>query len=327
MDAIETLGVPAHPGGILVERPELTVGLVRATSSPTGLEVELMARRPPDRRTALQRQADIRAGRDVPAVVARHLLPAYDEGRELRFARLDEHGRAHWSYPAQLFSDSGFSDGRAGPSLRVCYQLPPVFDAGSFVLAWPEIGFPEKVVHLALPDRATVERDTICLWQASTSAVSAPDAGLSHRDAATGLPAVEAERGRSVAAPRLMRRAGNAIVVLTRLTAVGPFLSMEIRSVARGEVAGKITESAFPPREGESARFRHSASVAVVNGADAMWLHPNEATASGGPDAYEETGEYTVERPDSDALDLIVGWAAAGMPEGQLTIPITDGGR
>jgi hypothetical protein len=34
MDAAETLGVPAHPGGLLVDRPELTVGLLRATFHP-----------------------------------------------------------------------------------------------------------------------------------------------------------------------------------------------------------------------------------------------------------------------------------------------------
>lgn len=147
MDATETLGVQAHPGGMLVDRPELTVGLVRATSSPTGLEVELIARRPPDRRTAAQRQDDIRNGRDVPAVAARRLLPAYDEGMDLRFAHLDEHGRARWSYPKRMSSHAGASDGQ---SLRVLYQLPPVFDTGSFVLAWPEIGFPETVVHLSL---------------------------------------------------------------------------------------------------------------------------------------------------------------------------------
>src|SRR4051812_26400889 len=143
-DAAETLGVPAHPGGMLVERPELTVGLVRATSSPAALEIELIARRPPDRR----------AGIRAPA--APHLLPAYDEGMDLRLAGLDENGRAHWSYPTQSSSESGVRF-----HLRALFRLPPVFDAGSFVLAWPEIGFPETVVRLPLPDRETVERGTV----------------------------------------------------------------------------------------------------------------------------------------------------------------------
>jgi hypothetical protein len=322
VDFTETLGVPAHPGGLLVERPELTVGLVRATSSLTGLEVELIARRPPDRRTGPERQADIRAGRDVPAVAARRLLPAYDEGMDLRFARLDEHGHAQWAFPLSSASDTGFSDGRSGPSLRTLYQLPPVFGAGSFVLAWPEIGFPETVLHLTLPDRATVERGTVRIWQAPAPPTSTPDPGLRHRDARAVLPAVQVERGRSVAAPRLLRRAEHAVVVLNRLTAAGPVLSLEIRSVARGDVAGSITARSFPPADGEPARRRPGAAVAVVDGAEALWLHPREASASGGPHAFEETGDYLLERPAGDLLHLIVGWAAAGLPDACLTIPL-----
>ena len=53
-----------------------------------------------------------------------------------------------------------------------------------------------------------------------------------------------------------------------------------------------------------------------------MWLHPEEATASGGPDIFEDTSEYLLHRPDGDTLDLIVGWPAAGLPEVQLDIPL-----
>ncbi|GIE76983.1 hypothetical protein Aph02nite_29330 [Actinoplanes philippinensis] len=76
-----TLGVLAHRGGLIAERPELTVGVLRAVSRPTGLELELVARRPLDRRSAGERQADIRAGRRGPAPAPRRLLPPYDEGR------------------------------------------------------------------------------------------------------------------------------------------------------------------------------------------------------------------------------------------------------
>ncbi|TMM35952.1 MAG: hypothetical protein E6F99_17355 [Actinobacteria bacterium] len=72
----------AHRGGLVVRRPELTVGVVRAVSRPTGLELDLLARRPPDRRSATERQADIRAGRDAPPVVPRRLLPKFDEGTD-----------------------------------------------------------------------------------------------------------------------------------------------------------------------------------------------------------------------------------------------------
>jgi hypothetical protein len=325
MDVSETLGVLAHPGGMLVERPELTVGLLRATAGPAALEIELVARRPPDRRTALERQADIRAGRDGVTAAERRLLPDNDEGMELRFAQLDDDGRARWAYPIQSASSSGWSDGRAGPSLRALYQLPPVFGAGSFVLAWPEIGFPETVIRLALPDRATVDRGTVGIWQAPAPPTSAPAPGLRHRDDAPELPDVEVERGRSVAAPQLLRRNENAVVVLTRLTAVATILSMEVRCAARGAVAGDIIARSFPPGSagGTSPRHRPAAAVAVLNGAEARWLHQQEGTAGGGPDGFEETGEYHLERPAGDTLDLIVGWPAAGLPEARLTIALT----
>jgi hypothetical protein len=36
-----------------------------------------------------------------------------------------------------------------------------MFDEMRLVLAWPEIGFPETVVRIPLPDRASVERGTV----------------------------------------------------------------------------------------------------------------------------------------------------------------------
>src|SRR5690349_21489759 len=95
---VETFGVLAHHGGLVVERPELTVGVVRAVSRPTGLELELLARRPLDRRSASERQADIRAGRAAPSTAARRLLPSFDEGIDLRVGWLDHDGRAHWEF-------------------------------------------------------------------------------------------------------------------------------------------------------------------------------------------------------------------------------------
>ena len=41
----QSLGAVAYPGGVLVCRPELTVGVVHAVSRPSALEVELLARR------------------------------------------------------------------------------------------------------------------------------------------------------------------------------------------------------------------------------------------------------------------------------------------
>jgi hypothetical protein len=326
MDPAETIGVLAHPGGVLVDRPELTVGVVRATSHPTGLDIELLARRPPDERSADQRQADIRGRRDAPPIAERHLLPAYDEGLDLRFGLLDEAGHAHWTYSSGSISDSGGpAFGGRGPALRVLFRLQPLFDAASFVLAWPEIGFPETVVHLTLPDRATVERDTVSIWAAPLPAAAAVGAGLQHRDdRAEWTAEVEVETGRAVAPPGLLRRNEHAAVLLTRLTAVGSMLSMEVRSAARGAVADSISETGFPPAEQSSGRRRLGASIALLDSAEARWLWPVQGTATGGADSFEDTSEYVFRRPPGDSLDLVTGWPDAGLPEARLTIPLAE---
>jgi hypothetical protein len=311
------LGVLAHPGGLIVERPELTVGVLRVISRPTGMEIELLARRPRDRRTALERQAVIRARRDGKPVAARRLLPQHDEGENLRFGWLDGDGRAHWSYPLHGSYDSGgTADDGWGPTLRAVYQIPPLFDGASFVLAWPEIGFPETVIRMDLPDRATAERDAVSIWEAPVHVSVVPGGSLTYRDDEAPTTQVAIEGGQAVATPRVLHRSEHAVVVLTRLAAVGPLLSMQVRSVARGDVARSITAEP-PPR-----RRRSGASIAVLQGGGALWLRPHESMASGGPQAFEDTAEFTLSQPDGDALDLVVAWDVAGLPEARVTIPI-----
>jgi hypothetical protein len=55
-----------------------------------------------------------------------------------------------------------------------------LFERTALVLAWPEIGFPETVVELPLPDRATVERGTVSVWEAPVEAEPAPTPRRSH---------------------------------------------------------------------------------------------------------------------------------------------------
>lgn len=325
----DVVGVLAHPGGLLAARPELTVGVVRATSTPTGLQVELLARRPPDERSAVQRQADIRARRDTRIAPApRRLLPEYDEGMNLRFGWLDGTGRAHWSYPSESSCSSGGPvDGGQGPSLRADFLLPPLFDRASWVLAWPEIGFPETVVTVTLPDRATVERETFSIWQAPVH--TAVPGSLTYHDGPLWTAPVAVETGQAAAPPRVLHRGEHAVVVLTRLTAVGRVLSMQLRSLARGPVAGAISATAFPPRvavddagvtrvPGRPPR----ASVAVLHGDDARWLASQDATTTGGEQVFEDTSEFVLDRPDGDVLDLLLAWPAAGLPEVRVHIPI-----
>jgi hypothetical protein len=314
MTVDETLGVPAHRGGLIAERPELTVGVLRAVSRPTGLELELVARRPLDRRGAAQRQADIRAGRPGPVPAARRLLPPYDEGLELRLGWLDADGRARWLFPVSSSSFSGdHVGGGDGATLQAVFRLPPMLDRVRVVLAWPEIGFPETVVDLPLPDRATVERGTVSIWTAPVHA-GPPPPGLRHRagDHPPRTPAMES--GRIVAAPRVLARTGGAVVVLTRLTAAADTLSLEVLSVARG----RYDEDAFyDPRREDS---HPGAFVAVVDGSDAVRMPLSSAGFGGGGEIFVCTAEFLAPRPPGDVLRLLITWPAAALPDAYVEV-------
>ena len=148
----ETLGLLGHPGGILVDHPRLRVGLVAAVSRPDGLTLDIIGRSPRNPTSMT----------DPPA--RRVLLPRYDEGMDLRVARLDADDRPQWMY-GDTETGRGHASG-GGTVVRTRLRLPPTFDAVRLVLAWPEIGFPEAVVTLALPDREAVARASTSVWTA-----------------------------------------------------------------------------------------------------------------------------------------------------------------
>ncbi|WP_433059887.1 hypothetical protein [Dactylosporangium sp. CS-033363] len=309
MSKLETLGVLAHRGGLIAEHPQLTVGVVHAVSRPTGLELELLARRPLDRRTAAERQADIRAGRTGPPPAPRRLLPAFDEGMELRVGWLDEDGRAHWEFGSWEGSSGDFFGGSEGPSLRTRLHFPPRYSHVPVVLAWPEIGFPETVVDLPLPDRATVERGTVSIWDAPLDGREPPD-GLTYRAEDAPLDEPHVEAGRVAAAPRVLNREEDAAVVLTRLTAIGDLLALEVSSVARGERARAASATAFPPRDPTRAP---GAALAAVHSRSATWARSHTGSAAGGYETFEASTGYTVRRPAGNTLTLLSTWPAAGL--------------
>ncbi|MEV4512279.1 hypothetical protein AB0K00_25355 [Dactylosporangium sp. NPDC049525] len=323
----ETLGVLAHHGGLVVERPELTVGIVRAVSRPTWFELELLARRPLDRRNASERQADIRAGRGAPPAAPRRLLPPFDEGVDLRVGWLDDDGRAHWEFASSWSSSSGdHFEGTHGPSLQAALRFPPLFDHVSVVLAWPEIGFAETVVELSLPDRATVERDTVSIWDAPLRARPAPGS-LRHHIGADPFEELAVEAGRAVAVPQVLSRGEDAAVVLTRLTAIGDLLSLEVLSVAVEARAQAAAAGGFPPvRDGAERPHTHrrGASIAVLHDRDATWVPPQGGTSSGGDRSFRSTVEFTPRRPEGTVLDLLVAWPAAGLPDVCVAVPLSE---
>ncbi|MEU4744839.1 hypothetical protein AB0G02_30855 [Actinosynnema sp. NPDC023658] len=327
-DSAETLGAVAHPGGLLVRRAELTVGVVQATSRSTGLELDLLARLPLDRRSAIERQRDIR--RAAP-VAPRRRLPAFDEGMDLRLGRVDDTGRAHWEHPAFHSSSSGdHFEGRSGPVHDFTYRLPPLFDEVTLVLAWPEIGFPETLVTVALPDRATVDRATRSIWDAPVTAV-APAEDYEHH-VTTAHHEVDVESGTSAAPPQVLHRNDHAVVVLTRLTAVDhATLSVGLTSSARGDVADTIGNAmsarlGIPPAEGDRTDLIRSAShvpaIAVVTDGKAFWTPEYRSSFTGGNHGYSGRQDFIVPRPHDDVLDLLVTWPPAGLPEAHARIQL-----
>lgn len=330
-DNEETLGAVAHRGGFLVKRPELAVWVVQAISRSTGLELDLVARRPLDRRTATERQRDVRHA-ERPAPAPRRLLPAFDEGLDLRLGTLDDAGRAHWEFPFSESSSSGDNrEGRSGPWHRFVFRFPPTFDEVSLVLAWPEIGFPETVVTVVLPDRATVERATRSIWEAPVTAVAPAEDFEHHLAPHVGMDV----DGGTVAAPQqVLHRGDDAAIVLTRVAAVDAHtLSVSLSSIARGDVANTIQVATFPPGKPPSRALDQpdvarsegpGASIAVVAGGKAFWVRPNNGAFHGGDDSCAGTQDFAVPRPHDDVLDVLVAWPLAGLPDARARIPLNS---
>ena len=301
---METVGVQAHRGGFLVDEPEVTVGVVRAVSRLEGLEVELISRVPGDRVGP--------PGDRWP--------PVYDEGVDLRLGWLDD-GRVRWAYPALRSSTSHYQFPSA--HFRATFALPSLFGDVSLVLAWPEVGFPETVVGVALPDRATVERDDSPLW---TAGVGLPVTGdLVRYPTSPERAEFDVESGTVVAAPVVLHGSTEAVVALTRATVVGSRLSLEVLSTARGD-KGETVRAAFGPAPFDRwGRPPYGVAIAVVDGAVAHELRSSGGGASTDARGYTAETEFVVPRPETDFLDLVVSWPLAGLDEVRVRVGLSHG--
>jgi hypothetical protein len=242
---VDTLGALAHHGGMLVERPELTIGLLTAISRTSGLEIELLARQPLDRRDPEQRKLEIRQ-RIEPA--PRRLLPRFDEGADLRVGRLVG-GRVEWLFGGLRSGSSGdHYQGTFGPSIQTTYLLPATYDTVDLVFAWPEIGFAETVVTLPLPDQATVTQATVDVWQAPLHVLPAP--ALSKEDQAGYVDRVAVETGTSVAPPQVLNRSNKAVVTLRRLTVLDSVVSLEVVGVGPDTAQPELSHDRGAQRHG-----------------------------------------------------------------------------
>lgn len=212
------LGAVAHRGGVIVDHETLRVGVVQMVSRTSGLQITVVARRPADRRSTAERQAAIRAG-EVTPIASRVLLPSTDEGMELRLGWLDSHHHARWEYPHSSESSSGGAEGQEGPSLRATFVLPPLSEAMTLLLAWPEIGFPETSIELPLPDAATVERASISIWDADLPESGIPSWSQQVTAGLDTVPSTEEVSGTVITQPRTLHRSEDAALVLTWLSA------------------------------------------------------------------------------------------------------------
>jgi hypothetical protein len=306
----ETLGLVVHRGAVVVRAEQVVVGVRRVVARPSGLEVYVTARRRPDRRSALERQASIRAGRDTVRVAPRRLLPAYDEGTALRLGWLTGPDRAEWGHPQRQFEDG---------DLDAVFAVPA--GAQRLVLAWPEVGLPETVVPLDLPPAADIAAAAVSIWQAPTGALPVP-ADLVPRPEAADVPWPAADLGTVVAGPRVLHRGAAAAVLLEHLTAHRYGLEMGVLSVAQGQVARALTHAGQPWHEPPHPSHAEGARVAVVDG-DPRWL-PRLATetASGGG-GYESRADPVAPLPTGASMALLVSWPSAQLTDAlvQLTLP------
>jgi hypothetical protein len=116
----------------------------------------------------------------------------------------------------------------------------------------------------------------------------------------------------------VLHRGDHAVLALTRLTAIGSALSIELLGVATGPLADTLAtrDYSLPPQW-------DGPSLAVTNGNDAFWIHVQEGTSTGGDQRFTTVGEFTTHRPDGDTLELIVAWPQADLPNARVRIPYT----
>lgn len=262
----------------------------------------------------------------VPAV--RALLPAYDEGIDLRVGWLDPFGRAHWEYPVCGSGDSGDgADGEFGPSLQVTYCLPPQFDTVTLIFAWPEIGFPETTVTLALPDQRSVEEATVAVWEAPMPTSARPSW---HNVAMTSdLPRrVRDETGVILTPPQVLLRNDDAVLLLTRLCAHEDVLRATLIALARGATADSLRAWASSERCDSSAGIEPTSRtggpvIGLVNGNILDLSRFDGSEMSTGSGAFKMSSTWSLPRPAlMGPVRFGAGWQLAGLEDKEIILDL-----
>jgi hypothetical protein len=194
----ELLGVVVHSGLVLGRGQDVVAALRRITAFPAGLSLdavvlardvhaEAAGRR--ERKTSVRREAEAaeRQGQETAAqqeseaavgsegtaaaererlrkqaMIERRFLPRFDEGDTLRLAVLTSFGHVQWLDAYQSTSSSTEDRYR----LEASYWVTPLPRDGllPLVCAWPEIGLPETMTDIVLPDLAVRAAGTQALW-------------------------------------------------------------------------------------------------------------------------------------------------------------------
>jgi hypothetical protein len=194
----ELLGVVVHSGLVLARSQEVVAALRRITAFPAGLsldtvvlarEVYAEAAHRREREATTQRQAEIadrrereataeqeskaaaqwegtaaaeRARLRKRAISEQRYLPQFQEGDTLRLAMLTPAGDALWLDAYQ--SASSRTEDRY--RLEASYWVTPLPSDGllTLVCAWPDIGLPEALTDIVLPDLAVRAVGAQALW-------------------------------------------------------------------------------------------------------------------------------------------------------------------
>jgi len=194
----ELLGVVVHSGFVLARSQDVVAALRRVTAFPAGLsldtvvlarEVHAEAADRREREATTQREAEMADRREREATaqqeskaagqwegtaaaerarlrkraISEHrYLPQFEEGDTLRLAVLTPAGDAEWldAYQATSFSTEEHY------RLEASYWVTPLPRDGllTLVCAWPEIGLPEALTDVVLPDLAVRAAGARALW-------------------------------------------------------------------------------------------------------------------------------------------------------------------
>ena len=194
----ELLGVVVHSGLVLARSQDVVAALRRITAFPAGLsldavvlarEVHAEAADRREREATTQREAELTDRREREAtaqqeskaaaqwegtaaaerkrlrkraITEQRYLPQFQEGDTLRLALLTPTGDAQWLDAYQ--STSSRTEDRY--RLEASYWVTPLPRDGllTLVCAWPEIGLPEVLTDVVVPDLAVRAVEARALW-------------------------------------------------------------------------------------------------------------------------------------------------------------------